>query len=95
MPELQPCVGASGGIHFPWPTPEERKKKVAESFRVKVKGGNYGYNKGVYGQFDYVKDYDTLGEALADFLGWINDAEDDKVTLQFRHAKDEEWASRG
>lgn len=63
---------------------------MAGKFRVKIKDGDYGYHEGVYGSHDYVRDYDTLGEALQDFLEWSNDVTNpDKVTLQFRPAKDE------
>lgn len=89
MPELQTCVGASGGSFiFPW-QPPRKEEKMADTYRVKIKDGDYGYNNGVYGQHDYVADYATLAEALQDFLEWINGNEDDKVTLQFRPGKGE------
>lgn len=61
------------------------------TYRVKVKDGDYGYRDGVYGQHDYVGDYDNLLEALKDFLEWVDGSAegDNKVTLSFRPGKDE------
>lgn len=63
---------------------------MAGTYRVKVKGGDYGYKDGVYGVQDYVKEYTDLGEALQDFLEWTDASGDDTVTLRFRPNEDDE-----
>ncbi len=64
---------------------------MSGTYRVKVKNGDYGYQDGVYGQHDYVQDYDNFALAVKDFIEWTEEDEgaDSKVTLTFRPTKGE------
>ena len=65
---------------------------MAGRYRVKVKNGDYGYHEGVYGEHDYIQEYDNFALAMKDFIEWTEEDEmaDSKVTLTFRPAKGED-----
>lgn len=65
---------------------------MAGSYKLVVKNGDskYKFNDGKYDYktIDYVEEFETLGEALSEFLTWTNDPDaEDKVSLVFLPAK--------
>lgn len=98
---LDYCPAASGGVWWntTFTTTETRKKEkeIKMSFTLKVKDGSYGRNPetGQYGIIDLVETYDDTVDALAAFLGSVQeelaaarDGDDPtKVTLTFSPKK--------
>ena len=66
--------------------------KAIDSYKVIVKDGDTKYVQDKNGRFesktiDYVAEYDTLGEALCEFLTFVGDVyAEEKVTLVFKRS---------
>lgn len=59
-------------------------------FKLTVKKGNYGYNDGVFGNYDYVVETEDAVEAIKEFLDNVQSEDSfdgEKVTLRFKTSK--------